>query len=136
MCWISSRHGEQGKATPLDLTKFGYSDATLSDASWQVAVATGSVALMPYNRAQAYAGAYELQATMTRLLQETLDDFLTIEARAAYNFDPSKVTPAEATAAEPEVRRALSHLIACEQFGSGLDSVYQKALDEAKKGGK
>ena len=115
---------------PYDISKlgFGFTDTTLSDASWRVAVATGAVALMPYDHAQAYAGAYQLQDEMARLLQVTLDNYLVLEAHAIYGFDPSKVTAAEATADEPEVQRTLAHLVACEQFGASLERVYAKAL--------
>ncbi len=125
---------KQGKAFDVKSIQLGFSNGMLSDASWRTASATGALALMPYDQAQRFAGAYQLQEEFLRLQRATLDDFLLMQSHIIYGFDPTKVTPAEAAAAEPDVTRSLSHLVALGQFAAGLEQTYNKALgDEAGK---
>ena len=121
---------EREKNQPGDLTgvQFGFTNSLLNDASWRTASATGALALMDYNTAQKYAGAYQLQEQVMRLEQATLDDYLNLESYAVHGFDASKVSPEKANQAEPRVRETLSHLMAWEQFVAGLQTTYAEAL--------
>ena len=126
-----------GKEYDVSHLQMGFSIHSLSDASWRTAAATGALALMEYEQVQRYASAYQTQGEMMRLEQETLDDFLRLQSYSVYGFDPAKFTAADATAAEPEVRRALAHLEAMEQVAKGVTDGYDKALtgeDKSSKG--
>ncbi len=123
---------EQNKVIPFTADGIGFSGTSLSDASWRTAQATGALALMDYKQVQDFAAAYTIQEETMRLQRNTLDDFLTLQSHAVHGFDPTKVTPAEATAAEPEVRRTIVHLVATSDYARGLDQEYAKALGEAK----
>ena len=117
-----------GKPAELAVKSFGFTNSTLDDASWRTASATGALALMDYDEAQRYAGAYQLQEEVMRIERVTLDDFLELESYAVNGFDAAHVTPELAASAEPQVRVALSHLIAWQQFMAGLQANYVKAL--------
>ena len=119
---------------PFDLSRLslGFTNSTLDDASWRTANATGALALMDYNTAQRYANVYQLQEQTMRLEQETLDDFLLIESHSVFGFDPARISDAELAAGEPEVRHALAHLVAWQQFSEGLSQTYDGALAKGK----
>lgn len=107
----------------------GFSILNLNDTSWKTAGATGALALMDYPQVQRYAAVYQVQDQMMRLEQETLDDFLVMQSYSVYRFDPSKFSAADATSGEPEVRRALAHLVATEQVAAGVLKEYDAVLD-------
>ena len=119
---------------PFDVSKMtlGFTNSTLNDASWRTAGATGALALMDYNTAQRYSNVYQLQQQTMRLEQQTLDDFLVIESHSVFGFDPAKISDAEIAEGEPEVRHALVHLVAWQQFSQGLSEVYDRALAAGK----
>jgi hypothetical protein len=119
---------EAGKPYTLPGIDLGFSIRSLSDASWRTASVTGALALMDYQEVQGYAGTYQLQEQLMQLQTETLNDFLQMQSYTVYGFDPDKVTPAYAAAAEVDVRRALSHLEAMEQIAAGMSAVYDRVL--------
>jgi len=116
------------KPYQLGSINLGFSIRQLSDASWRTASATGALALLDYNEAQGYASIYQVQEELMQLEHETLDDFLQVQSYAVHGFDPAKVSAADAAAAEPDVRRALAHLVAMEQIGAGMATVYEMGL--------
>jgi hypothetical protein len=119
---------------PFDLAglNLGFSVRRLSDASWRTASATGALALLDYEDVQGYAGIYQVQDELMQLEHETLDDFLQVQSYAIHGFDPAKVSAEEAAGAEPDVRRALSHLEAMEQIGVGMATIYDRSLQQTK----
>jgi hypothetical protein len=119
---------EAGKPYALPGIDLGFSIRSLNDASWRTASVTGALALMDYQEAQGYAATYQLQEQLMQLQTETLNDFLAMQSYVVYGFDPDKVTPATAAAAEVDVRRALAHLEAMEQVAAGMSVVYDKVL--------
>ena len=100
----------------------------MSDANWRTATATGALSFMEYQRVEDFAAAYQVQEVFLRLQEQTLDDFLQLQSYVAYGFDPDKVSPADAKAAVPDVRKTLSHVIALRQIGSSLNHDYENAL--------
>jgi hypothetical protein len=123
---------EAGKQSQLPAIDLGFSIRSLRDASWRTASVTGALALMDYQEVQGFAGMYQVQEQLMQLQNETLNDFLQMQAYTVYGFDVNKVTPSYAAAAEVDVRRALSHLEAMEQIAAGMSTIYDKALAERK----
>jgi hypothetical protein len=115
---------------PYDIggISLGYTWATLKDASWSTASATGALGFMDYSHVQKYADAYQLQAEFESLQRQTLGNYLTLHSYVAYGFDPTKFPASEAAAAEPEVRLTLAHIDAMNEIGAVLDKAYQAAL--------
>lgn len=100
----------------------------MRDASWRTASDTGALGYMEYSHVQRYADAYQVQEEYVRLERETLDDFLQLQSYVIYGFDPAKVRPTEAETASEDVRHALSHLAAMDQFAESLSRTYDRAL--------
>ena len=105
-----------------------YTLATMSDASWRTASATGVISYMKYSQVQNYASAYEVQQEFTRLQSDTFESYMKLESYVVFGFDPSKMTPPQATAAAGEVRQTLAYVTAMDQIGAGLDKTYEQAL--------
>jgi len=123
----AKRHGAKYDVTGVQL---GFSIGTLSDASWRTAGATGALLQMDYPRVQTYAALYQLQERFDRLQDQTFTDFQNLQSYIVHGFDPDKFSAAEATAAEPEVRRALAHLAAMDSLAAALLKHYNEALQQ------
>ena len=119
----------ENKKYDLSQIEIGYTSGTLSDASWRTATATGSLSFMEYDRVQQFAAAYQVQELFARLDEQTLHQFLELQAYVAYNFDPDKISPADAKAAAVDVRKTLSNLSALNEIGESLRQTYEKALN-------
>lgn len=115
---------------PYDVHRLSlnYVLATVRDASWRTASATGALSYMDYDHVKQYADAYQLQDEYSRLQRLTLDDFLELQSYFVYGFDPEKMPPATAEAASVDVRRTLAHLQTMDQFALGLSQSYDHAL--------
>ena len=115
---------------PYDIKSIslGFTIGTLSDANWRTATATGALSFMEYGRVADFASAYQTQELFVRLDTQALDDFLQLQSYVLYGFDPTKVSAETANAAIPEVRRTLSHVVAMQQVGAGLNHAYAEAL--------
>jgi hypothetical protein len=115
---------------PYDIhaLNLNYTLATMSDASWRTASATGVISYMNYSDVQSYASAYEVQQEFTDLQRDTFNSFLKLQSYVIYGFDPAKITPQQATMAAVDVRQTLSYVQAMDQIGAGLDKEYQRAL--------
>ena len=102
----------------------------LKNASWKTASATGALSYMEYDHVQGYAALYQLQDKYSALQDETINEFLQLQSYVIYGFDPKKVTPADASSAELDARRALAHLVAMDQIGAAVDKEYGTVLAE------
>jgi hypothetical protein len=100
----------------------------LKSASWKTAAATGALGFMEYDQVQRYSAVYQLQDKYSALQDQTIDEFLQLQSYVIYGFDPKKITPADAGAAELDTRRALAHLVAMDQVGTALASEYDAVL--------
>lgn len=118
----------EGKPYPIHGISLGFTSGNVSDANWRTATATGALGFIEYKRVESFATAYQVQDIFTRLVDQTLDEFLDLQSYVAYGFDPDKVSPETAKAAMPDVRRALSHVVAMQQVGAGLNQAYEDAL--------
>ncbi len=118
----------EAKPYPIEDISLGFTSGTVSDANWRTATATGALSFMEYKRVEDFASAYQIQEIFLRLEDQTLEDFLQLQSYVAYGFDPDKVTPETAKAAMPDVRKALSHVVALQQVGGGLNHAYDDAL--------
>jgi hypothetical protein len=119
---------EQGKDVDPGPVNLGFTIKLLSDASWRTASATGALSLMDYEQVQAHANAYGVQEQVMLLERETLEDFMTLQAHIIAGFDPRTITPQQALSVEPEVRRALAHLMSTDQVSQSLDKDYADLL--------
>jgi hypothetical protein len=125
-------HRLSGEKTQLREITIDFRMSSLRNSSWQTASATGALSLMEYAHVQKYAEAYQIQDEFSKLQSLTLSDFLELQSFMVGSEDPNLIGIEQAKAASTDVRRALSHLHAMEQFEQALDKTYQAALDESK----
>jgi len=118
----------EGKPYPIENISLGFTTGNVSDANWRTATATGALSFMDYKRVEDFATAYQVQDIFTQLEAQTLEEFLQLQSYVAYGFDPDKLSPADAKSAMPDVRKALSHVVALQQVGAGLNHAYEDAL--------
>jgi hypothetical protein len=118
----------EAKPYPISEISLGFTGTTLSDANWRTATATGALSFMDYKRVEDFASAYQEQEVFARLEAQTIDEFLQLQSYVLYGFDPDKVSPADAKAAMPDVRHALSHVVALQQVGGSVKRSYDDAL--------
>jgi len=118
----------EGKQYPVTGVSLSFTTGNVSDANWRTATATGALSFMEYKRVEDFANAYQVQEIFSRLEDQTLDEFLNLQSYVLYGFDPDKLSPETAKAAVPDVRRALSHVVALQQVGAGLNHAYEDAL--------
>ena len=102
----------------------------LKDASWKTASATGALSYMEYDHVQRYAAVYQLQDKYSALQDQTINEFLQLQSYVIYGFDPKKLAPADAGAAELDARRTLAHLVAMDQIGTAVEKEYAEVLGE------
>jgi hypothetical protein len=115
---------------PYDISQLSihFEMGTLRNASWRTASATGALGYMEYPQVQRYASAYQVQDDFAAVQSRTLEEFLQLESYGVFEFDPKKMSPADAQAASTDVQRTIAHLIAMDQIGDGLAKSYREAL--------
>jgi cell division protein FtsB len=109
----------------LNLNFFG-----LTDTSWRTAQATGALALMKYDQVQDFAGFYDLQAMLNRLVSNLEDTWLNMTT--AFNplgSDPAKMEDRQLDEVQRQLDLSLGRLIAVENIGRSLDNLYSKKLN-------
>lgn len=124
------RARKEGRDYDIHEIRLDFAFGELKDASWKTASATGALSYMEYDHVQRYAAAYQLQNKYSALQDQTIDEFLQLQSYIIYGFDPTKLTAADAGAAELDTRRTLAHLVAMDQIGEGLHKVYDSVLGE------
>lgn len=108
----------------LDLNFF-----SLSDTSWRTAQATGALALMNYAQAEDFAGYYDVQTMLNRLVFSLEDTWL--DMTAAFNplgTDTSKMDDRQLDEVQHRVQLSLGRIIAVENVGHSLNDLYVKKL--------
>jgi hypothetical protein len=118
----------QDKPFDIQGLNLGFTNSTLSDASWRTATGTGVLSFMEYGRVQQFASAYQEQELFSRLELETLDRYLQLNSYAVSGFDPKAISPEDAKAALPDVSRTLTQLVAMDQVGENLRLAYERVL--------
>jgi len=115
---------------PYDVSTLSvsFNIVALHDASWNTAATTGGLSYMDYGRVQDFAAVYKLQEKYLHLQEETLEEFIEMQSYVVTGEDPMKIPVTEVTAAEPTVRRALSHLKAMQDIGASLTKNYDATL--------
>ncbi|HSY14175.1 MAG TPA: hypothetical protein VK976_18435 [Verrucomicrobiae bacterium] len=106
---------------------------SLSDTSWRTAQATGALALMNYQQAEDWAGYYDIQTMLNRLLYSLEDTWL--DMTAAFNplgSDPSKMDDRQLDEVQRRVQMSLGRLLAVENIGHALNDQYAKKLQSEK----
>jgi hypothetical protein len=102
---------------------------SLSDTSWRTAEATGALALMNYAQAEDFAGYYDIQNMLNRLVFSLEDTWL--DMTAAFNplgSDPTKMDDRQLDEVQRRVQLSLGRLLAVENIGRSLDDLYAKKL--------
>lgn len=102
---------------------------SLSDTSWRTAEATGALALMNYEQANEWAGYYDVQTMLNRLVFSLEDTWL--DMTAAFNplgSDPAKMDDRQLEEVQRRVQLSLGRLLAVENIGRSLDELYAKKL--------
>lgn len=104
---------------------------TLSDTSWRTAQATGALALMKYQQAQEWAGYYDVQTMLNRLVFSLEDTWLDMTAA----FDPmgtdaSQMDDRQLEDVQRRAQLSLGRLLAVENIGHALDDLYTKKLEQ------
>lgn len=118
----------ENKPYDIHQIRLDFSLGDLQDASWKTASAIGALSYMDYDHVQRYASAYRLQDKYSALQDETMNGFLQLQSYVIYGFDPTKLTPADASAAEVDTRRTLAHLVAMDQIGAAVSKEYDTVL--------
>jgi hypothetical protein len=106
---------------------------SLSDTNWRTAEATGALALMNYEQASDWAGYYDIQTLLNRLLFSLEDTWL--DMTAAFNplgSDPSKMDDRQLDEVQRRVQLSLGRLLAVENIGHSLDVEYGKKLKNSR----
>lgn len=101
----------------------------LSDTSWRTAQATGAIALMNYQQAEDWAGYYDVQSMLNRLLGSLEDTWL--DMIAAFNplgTDAAKMSDQQIDELQRRIQMSLGRLVAVENIGTSLDKIYSKKL--------
>lgn len=102
----------------------------LSDTGWRTAQATGAVALMKYQQVEDYAGYYDVQSMLNRLINSLEDTWLDMSvAFDPMGSDPSKMDDRQLDEVQRRLQLSLGRLIAVENIGHSLDDLYAKKLD-------
>jgi hypothetical protein len=118
----------QDKPFDIQGLNLGFTNSTLSDASWRTATGTGALSFMEYGRVQQFASVHQEQELFSRLELETLDRYLQLNSYALFAFDPKAISPEDAKAALPDVSRTLTQLVAMDQVGENLRLAYERVL--------
>ncbi len=105
----------------------------LSDTSWRTAQATGAVALMNYQQVEDWAGYYDVQSMLNRLVGSLEDTWL--DMTAAFNplgTDPTHMSDQQLDELQRRIQLSMGRLIAVENIGTSLDKLYGKKLKGEK----
>ena len=121
---------KEGRPYDIHEIRLDFSFGDLGDASWKTAAATGALSYMEYDHVQRYAALYRLQDKYSALQDQTIDEYLQLQSYVIYGFDPTKLTAADAGAAELDARRTLAHLVAMDQIGAAVSKEYASVLAE------
>lgn len=105
---------------------------TLSDTNWRTAEATGALALMRYQEVKDFAGYYDVQSMLNRLMNSLEDTWL--DMTAAFNpvggTDVSKMDDRQLDEVQRRVQLALGRLVAVENVAQALDNFYNQKLNQ------
>jgi hypothetical protein len=111
---------------PQQKLTLSFGETPIPDAAWTTAKSNGALAYMPYDEVESYADAYKQQAMLETAEESALNDYL--EFTPILEMHQSDLTPAEADAALPSVRRALAHVSGMLALGQGTLGSYKDAL--------
>ncbi len=101
----------------------------LSDTSWRTAQATGALALMNYQQAQEWAGYYDVQTMLNRLVFSLEDTWLDMtSAFDPLGTDPAKMDDRQLEEIQRRLQASLGRLVAVENIGHSLDDLYAKRV--------
>lgn len=120
---------EAGKPTNLKRAEVGFTLATLRDASWQTASATGALTYIPYDEAQRFAEVYQLQKQFDALQSGALQPGIALQGTISTG-DPNNLSSEDAKAAAVQVHTVMASIEAIREVGVGLDKSYDDALHE------
>lgn len=124
---LFSREREAGKVTDRHGIRMFMKLASLHDASWQTASATGALSYMPYEEAERFASAYTLQKQFLELQSGALPSAVALAALLGTG-DPNLMSTDEAKSASAGIRTMLANIEAQREIGRDLDTAYQKAI--------
>jgi hypothetical protein len=117
------------KARANQQLSMSYRLVGFDDVSWKTAQNTGSLAYMPYSRAQEYAGIYDLQDELNAAQKQGVRDailgiglFLNAELT-----DPAAATAQNQTRKQ-RIEVVQGQLLLVESLVTGLDAEYKKFL--------
>lgn len=124
-----SRQKEKGTPTDLHSLRMGMIIATLHDASWQTASATGALSYLPYEEAERFAAAYTLQKQFLDLQNSAMQPAIALESLLGTD-DPNKMGPTEAKGFSAGVRTMMASIETEREIGTALNDAYGEALRE------
>jgi hypothetical protein len=104
---------------------------SLTDTSWRTAEATGALSLMRYQEAQDFAGYYDVQSMLNRLMNSLEDNWL--DMMSAFNplgSDPAKMDDRQLAETEHRIQMAVGRLVAVENVAHALDNLYDQRLKQ------
>lgn len=114
----------------LKVKTFGLELATLQDASWRSASATGALSYMDYAEVKRFAAAYGLQEQFLTLQTGTLNSFLQLQSYGIFSTAPEAVDEVTARNAAREIQMSIASLEAAREVATALIKQYDEALKE------
>jgi len=115
------------KVPSVHALRTGLTEATLQDASWNTATATGALSYMEYSAVERFSSAYQLQKKFEIEQERALPSIVSIMASIGVG-DPTSMSPADAAATMHDVRLTMAHLQTVRGFATDLDRLYNEAL--------
>jgi ABC-type sugar transport system ATPase subunit len=83
---------------------------------------------MEYAHVKRYSEAYGLQAQFNSLQEQALTAYLTVQSNIIAGNDPHQLSQADSQRAKVAVQEALARIVAVQQIGTALKTMYQKVL--------
>jgi hypothetical protein len=117
-----------GKKPEIHSVNLGVVEATVQDASWNTASATGALSYMEYSEVQRFSSAYQLQKKFDAVQDQALPAIVAIEASLGTG-DPNALKPAEAAETMRSVHIMMAQLETTRGLGVELVKIYDRALN-------
>ena len=121
----------EGKDVPAENVSLGSSFATLHEASWDTASATGVLNYMDYTEVQRFAETYQLQREYVSVQESMLQDYLQAISHVTGTvglLNIKAMTPSEAGAAMVDLQHTLARLAAMQEIGQLVGKDYDAAI--------
>jgi len=116
----------KGQPGAIDDKDLAFSEGPIHDSAWRTASSTGVLRYMDYAEVEQFSNAHKEQDQLEAMEQQTLDDYLKLEAVLIPHG--ANVSPEKAKEALPHAQNALAHLRGMYSLVLGTLGSYEEAL--------